>query len=78
MGSNSVAASRASAVCVRVSMYVCDFSFIHIASSQHFCFHKSSFHPSVAFHVETSHLICLVNQMTDFYMRYNTGLMWVN
>ena len=32
------------------------------------------FQPSVAFHIETSQLICTTNQMTDFYMKYNTGL----
>ena len=33
------------------------------------------YHPSVAFHIETSHLICSVNQMTGFYMKFNfTGL----
>ena len=26
---------------------------------------------SVAFHVETSHLICTSNQMTGFYMKYD-------
>ena len=34
--------------------------------------------PSVAFHIETRHLICSANQMTGFYMRCNTGLKWVN
>ena len=34
--------------------------------------------PSVAFHIETSHLIFLPNQMTGFYMKCNTGLKWVN
>ena len=38
------------------------------------------FQPSVAFHIETSHLICFVNQMTSFYMERNSGLKlkWVN
>ena len=36
------------------------------------------FHPSVAFHIETSHLICTTNQMTDFYMKFKAGLKWVN
>ena len=35
------------------------------------------FQPSVAFHIETSHLICCANQMTGFYMKRNTGLKWV-
>ena len=34
--------------------------------------------PSVAFHIQTSHLICYVNQMTDFYMKCITRLPWVN
>ena len=33
--------------------------------------------PGVAFHIETSHLICTANQVTGFYMEYNTGLKWV-
>ena len=36
------------------------------------------FQPSVAFHLETSRLTCTTNQMTGFYMKYNTGLKWVN
>ena len=32
---------------------------------------------SVAFHVETSHLICTSNQMTGFYMKCNTRLKWI-
>ena len=35
------------------------------------------FLPSVAFHIGTSHLICSVNQISGFYMKYNTGLKWV-
>ena len=31
------------------------------------------FQPSLAFQIETSYL----NQMTGFYMKYNTGLVWV-
>ena len=36
------------------------------------------FQPSVAFHIETSHLICNANQMTGFYIECNTGLKWLN
>ena len=36
------------------------------------------FQPGAIFHVETSHLICRANPMTGFYMKYNTGLNWVN
>ena len=32
--------------------------------------------PSVAFHIETSHLICTANQMTGFYMKCTTRLEW--
>ena len=32
---------------------------------------------SVSFHIETSHLIFKVKQMTGFYMKWNTGLKWV-
>ena len=38
----------------------------------------SPFRPSVAFHIETSHLFCSANQMTGFYMKFNTGLTWVD
>ena len=31
------------------------------------------FQPSVAFLIETSHLICFANQMTGFKMKCNTG-----
>ena len=34
--------------------------------------------PTVAFHVETSHLIYIANQMTGFYITCNTGLECVN
>ena len=36
------------------------------------------FQPSVVFHIETNHLICIADQKTVFYMKYNTGLKWVN
>ena len=32
------------------------------------------FQPSVAFHIEISHLLCKAKQMTGFYMERNTGL----
>ena len=36
------------------------------------------FKPIVAFHIESSHLICRANQeMTGFYMKSSTGLKWV-
>ena len=34
------------------------------------------FQPSVAFHIETNHLICTLNQMNGFYMKFNTELKW--
>ena len=36
------------------------------------------FQPSIAFHIETGHLICSANQLTGFYMKYNNWLEWVN
>ena len=36
------------------------------------------FQTIVAFHVETSHLICYTNQVTGVCMKCNTGLKWVN
>ena len=32
---------------------------------------------SVGFHINTSDLFCTANQMTDFYLKCNTGLKWV-
>ena len=32
---------------------------------------------SVKFYIKTSHLICTVNQMTGFYMKWNTELKWI-
>ena len=32
------------------------------------------FQPSVAFPIETRHLICTANKMTGFYMKYNIEL----
>ena len=47
--------------------------FLHIIETEF-----TSFIFSVAFHIETSHLICIANQMTGFYMECNTGLKSVN
>ena len=41
-----------------------------------FC--ANPFQPNIAFYVETNHLIFTPNQMTGFYMEFNTGLKWVN
>ena len=35
------------------------------------------FQPIVAFHIETSPLICSTNQMTSFYIKCNNGLKWI-
>ena len=35
------------------------------------------FQPSVSFHITTSQLICIVNQINGFYMKNNNGLQWV-
>ena len=43
------------------------------------CSDINPFKPSVALHIETSHQsICNGNQMTDFYMKCNTELKWLN
>ena len=34
--------------------------------------------PSIAFHIESSHLFCCAKQVTGFYMKRNTGMKWVN
>ena len=36
------------------------------------------FQPSVAFHIETSHLFRRANQITGFYMKRNTEGKWVS
>ena len=40
--------------------------------------HFNPFQFSVAFHIETSQLICAANQMIVFYMKCNSGMNWVN
>ena len=40
--------------------------------------HFNPFQPSVAFHIKTNHLIFNANQMTGFFMKWNTGLKWDN
>ena len=50
---------------------------------QQYCFLVSisrlvnSFQLGVAVYLETSPLNCSANQMTDFHIKYNTGLEWV-
>ena len=39
---------------------------------------KKPVKPNIAFHIETSHLFCIIKQTTGFYMNHNTGLKWVN
>ena len=41
-------------------------------------FKINAFQPSVLFHMKTSHLICIANQVTGIYMEFNTGLILVN
>ena len=50
------------------------------ATYPYFCkrLHLNPFQSIVAFHIETSHLICSANQMIDLYIKCNTGLKWVN
>ena len=36
------------------------------------------FEPSVAFHIETSHLFCSAKQMIGFCMKSNIGAKWIN
>ena len=36
------------------------------------------FQPFAAFQIETRHLIFKANQMTGIYVKYRTGLEWVN
>ena len=42
------------------------------------CLNFKPFQPSVAFHIETSHLFCRTKQMTGFYVKRSNGLKWVN
>ena len=37
------------------------------------CFGFNPIQPGVAFHIETSHLICIANQMTGVYMKCSMG-----
>ena len=38
----------------------------------------SPFQSCAAFRIETSHLFCSAKQMTRFYIKWNSGLKWVN
>ena len=40
--------------------------------------HINQFQLSIAFHIETSHLMCGTNQMTDFYTKCSTRLKCIN
>ena len=59
--------------CIKFSFSFLSFAFLFatLASKLH------RFHASVRFHTETSHLICTINQITDFYMKWSNGLTWV-
>ena len=37
----------------------------------------NSFQPSVAFQMETSHLVCEAKQVTGFYIKRSTNLKWL-
>ena len=39
--------------------------------------HFNPFQPSIAFHIESCHLVCTANQMTDFYLKCINRLKWV-
>ena len=39
--------------------------------------YKTRYRHRVVFNIKTSHLICIVNQMTGFYMKYITGQKWL-
>ena len=57
--------------------------FVFYVSASHFAclvvsIYFNPFQPSVAFHIETSHLFCKAKQVTGFYMKHNTGMKWVN
>ena len=45
---------------------------------QYYTHHLNPFQLSIAFHKETSHLIWTANQMTGFYIEYQTELKLVN
>ena len=38
---------------------------------------RNRFQTSVAFHIETSQLVCSANQITGFYMNRITKLKWI-
>ena len=48
-----------------------------VAVAAHVVLFLNPFQPSVAFHIQISHLICSVNHMTGFYMKRNKVLKWV-
>ena len=38
---------------------------------------SNQYQPRVVLHIEPSHLICIANQMTGFYIDLKAGLKWV-
>ena len=59
--------------CIKFSFSFLSFAFLFaILASK-----LNRFHASVRFHTEISHLICTINQITGFYMKWSIGLTWV-
>ena len=67
---------------ILLGLFLTTLSYVYFCGDQTYTTIRSSqgrnlFQPSVAFHVETSHLFCGAKQMTGFCMKRNTGLKWV-
>ena len=54
----------------RQRVFICKLTDCNGGISDHFI---NPFRPSIAFHIETSHVNCTVKQMTGFYMKWDTG-----
>ena len=59
-------------VCAHRSIVIIEWIW-HLVATFYISSFFNPFQPSVAFHIETSHLICTANQMTGFYVKCNFG-----
>ena len=50
----------------------------HVFQIIHGFLQFNPFQLSISFHRETNNLFCSANQITCFFMKYNTGLKWDN
>ena len=64
-------------ICQYRYVYIRNLKYPNTTASKYFVISIPTFQLCVKFHAETSNLICSINQMTGFCMRWNTWLNWV-